>query len=353
MNNLIESTNRTAQTIAAEIRTLDRQAASICMSYILEIGKRLVEAKAIVEDGKWLEYIKTELNYEKSTAQNYMRLYEEYGTAQTSMFGSFTETETFARLTYTQALALLQVPMEEREDFAREHDIENMSTRELQQAIRERDAAIRERDAVISEKNAAIVTMNAAVEAREESERVADRLREAVRLKNEKMEQLEAVAKDAAQKLKNGEAEIEKLRGQVRNAKKNEADAKCTLKKALENPDIPENVMAQIRAEAEARAAEKATKEAEAKLNAAIKENESIRTQLHQAEERVESARKALQLQNPEAAVFKTVFEQVQQDFNRLNGALLKLRLSDPELGAKLTKATVSLLDKLKTDVAE
>lgn len=339
MNKIIDTTARTAQTIAAEIRILDRQAASICMSYIIEIGKRLVEAKSMVEDGKWLEYIKTELNYEKSTAQNYMRLYEEYGTGQTSLFESFTETDIFSRLTYTQALALLQVPREEREEFAREHDIENMSTRELQQAIRERDAAISEK--------------NAAIDAREESEREADRLRDMAKLNEEKVEKLEAAADDAARKLKSGEAKIEKLRGQVRDAQKNEADAKTALRKARENPDIPENVMAQIRAEAESEATEKATKAAEAKLAAAVKENETIRAQLLQAENRVEAARKELQLQNPEAAVFKTVFEQVQQDFNRLNGTLKKLRLSDPDLGSKMTKATVALLDKLKIDVAE
>ena len=346
MNMIIDTTARTAQTIAAEIRMLDHQAASVCMSYIIEIGKRLVEAKAMVEEGKWLEYIKTELNYEKSTAQNYMRLYEEYGTGQTSLFGSFTETETFKRLTYTQALALLQVPREDREDFARENDIEHMSTRELQKAIRERDAAI-------SEKNAAIVTKNAAIEAREESEREADRLRDAAKVRESKVEQLEQEAKDAARKLKTGEMEIEKLREQVRDAQKNEADAKIALKKAQENPEIPENIMAQIRAEAEAKATEKATKEAEVKLADAVKENESIRAKLQLAEHQVESARKELQLQNPEAAVFKTVFEQVQQDFDRLNGTLKNLRLSAPELGTKLTRATIALLEKLKSDVAE
>lgn len=328
MNKIIDTTARTAQTIAAEIRILDRQAASICMSYIIEIGKRLVEAKSMVEDGKWLEYIKTELNYEKSTAQNYMRLYEEFGTGQTSMFGTID----VSRLSYTQTMALLKLPAEDRAEFAREHDIENMSTRELQQAIRERDAA---------------------VEACEKNRREAELIRDEAKQSRQRAEKLEAEAKATALKLKAGEAEIEKLRGQVRDAQKKEADAKIALKKAKENPDIPENVMAQIRAEAEATATEKATKEAEDKLAAAVKENEAIRTQLEQAEGRVEAAKKEAKLQNPEAAVFKTIFEQVQQDFNRLNGTLKKLRLSDPDLGSKMTKATVALLDKLKTDAEE
>ena len=120
MNEIIETTGRTASTIAAEIRILDRQAANTCLHYIIEIGRRLVEAKSLVEDGQWLNYIKNELHYEKSTAQNYMRLYDRYGTGQKSMFGSFTETETFGNLTYTKALALLQVPEEDLDEFAEE-----------------------------------------------------------------------------------------------------------------------------------------------------------------------------------------------------------------------------------------
>jgi len=47
-------------------------------------------------------------------------------------------------LSYTQALILLGIPEEEREEFIAEHDVENMTRVELQQAVKERDQAIQE-----------------------------------------------------------------------------------------------------------------------------------------------------------------------------------------------------------------
>lgn len=344
MSEIIETTGRTATTIAAEIRFLDRQAASTCLNYIIEIGRRLVEAKSLVEDGQWLNYIKTELNYEKSTAQNYMRLYERYGTGQRSLFGSFTETETFGNLTYTKALALLQVPEEDLEEFAQGHDIENMSTRELKQAIRERDAAI-------SEKNAAIVTRDAAIESRDESLKEVVKLHEKVKHKDELVAQLTAEMKEAAHELEAKDKEVAKLRDEARTAREKEADAKIALQKAKANPDIPEAMMAQLRGEAEAAAMEKAAAEARKKLEVAAQEKEAAMEELCQAQQRLEAAQREAKLQNPDTAVFKSLFDQVQTDFDRLHETLMKVQQGDPAMGQKLHNATVALLDKLRRDI--
>ncbi|MFZ3326311.1 MAG: DUF3102 domain-containing protein [Methylocella sp.] len=43
---------------------------------ILEIGFRLIEAKALVEHGKWLPWLKSNFNWSDDTALNYMRIYE-------------------------------------------------------------------------------------------------------------------------------------------------------------------------------------------------------------------------------------------------------------------------------------
>ena len=330
MSDIIETTGRTAATIAAEIRMLDRQAAGICMSYIIEIGRRLVEAKSMVEDGKWLEYIKNELHYEKSTAQNYMRLYERYGTGQQSMFGTFAETETFRRLTYTKALALLQVPDEELEEFAENNDIENMSTRELQQAIRERDAAI---------------------SAKEQADAQVDELQAKVDTQDQRVEKLTAELKTVSGDFEAKAAEVEKLRNDLRTAREKEASAKTALKKAKENPDIPAAVMEKLRAEAEATASEKATADAKKKLDAAAKELETVQEELRRTREKMEAAQKEAKLQNPDAAVFKSLFEQVQSDFNRLTGVLMKIRQTDPEMGKKLSAAVEALVSKQHKDI--
>ena len=67
------------------------------------------------------------LDYSQSTANNLMKLYQEYGDNQESFFGSLQNSQVFGKLSYTQALALLVLPKEDREAFAEEHDRETMS----------------------------------------------------------------------------------------------------------------------------------------------------------------------------------------------------------------------------------
>lgn len=138
---------RDLKTVTTEIRTLHRQAQQMVLSYAIEIGRRLVEAKALVEHGDWGRYIKEELGYSQSTANNFMRLFEEYGAKQQSIFGAEANSQTFGNLTYSQALALLALPAEEREEFVDGHPVEEMSTRELARYIQERNEAIKEKNA--------------------------------------------------------------------------------------------------------------------------------------------------------------------------------------------------------------
>ncbi|KQL44022.1 hypothetical protein AN963_21525 [Brevibacillus choshinensis] len=49
-------------------------------------------------------------------------------------------------INYTQAVALLGVPVSEPEVFVKENDVENMSTRDLQKAIKEMQQAIKEKE---------------------------------------------------------------------------------------------------------------------------------------------------------------------------------------------------------------
>ncbi|WP_035295155.1 DUF3102 domain-containing protein [Brevibacillus thermoruber] len=123
-----ELTTRTPQVIAAEIRSIDTQTREIVLRSAIEIGKRLNEVKALVPHGEWGAWLEANVHYSQSTANNFMRIAEEYG----SNF------QAIENLSYTKALALLGVPAEEREQFVQEHDVENMSARELQQTIKEK-----------------------------------------------------------------------------------------------------------------------------------------------------------------------------------------------------------------------
>ena len=295
----------------------------------------------MVEPGGWSKYIEEELPFSHSWANNYMKLYKELGSDQTSLFSN---SQTFLKLRPTQALELLALPTEDREAFVQAHDVENMSTRELHQAIRDRDAnlqAANEQAARAEKAEAEVDKLNAAVLQQ------ADMLE----TKDAEAEALRKAAEDAKAAKSEADAKLEKLQAQLKKAKENEKAAKEALTKAKEKPEIPEAMMEQMRQEVAADAAKKAVEDLQKQLDAATKAKENAEKTAADAEQKLAAAQKQLQLASPEAAVFKTLFGQVQEDFNRLQGALLKVQQSDPDTGMKLRKAVQTLLDKLREDI--
>lgn len=126
-------------TLAAEVITIREQVKVYTFQAALLTGKRLMEAKALCPHGQWGGYL-GEVGYKERTAQTMMQLYEEYGEGM--------QAPAFADLTYTKALALLGVPKDEREQFAEENPVADMSTRELQKRVAELKA---ERDTIEEE----------------------------------------------------------------------------------------------------------------------------------------------------------------------------------------------------------
>lgn len=140
----IQRPARKIELVTQEIKELCRQAQCMALAYIVEIGRRLAEAKSILPHGAWGDWLKQEVNFSQSTANNYMKLFEEYGDTQMTLFGAFTNSQSFGNLSYSKALQLLAVPADEREEFATEVDAEHISVSKLKEAIEERDAAKKE-----------------------------------------------------------------------------------------------------------------------------------------------------------------------------------------------------------------
>ena len=138
----LQDSGKTPDILAAEIRTIKSQTGRMVLNASIEVGRRLTEAKAKLPHGSWGEYLKNEVDYSTSQAQNLMRVFREYGSDQQSLFGGEAKSQTFGRLTFSQALSLLVIPDEgEREKFVLENDVEHMSVRELNEALKARDAA--------------------------------------------------------------------------------------------------------------------------------------------------------------------------------------------------------------------
>lgn len=121
---------RNVEIIAAEIISIEKQTRNIVLSSAIEVGSRLLEAKEQLPHGKWGKWLQEKVNYSQSKANSLMQVSREYGG----------KSQALGNLGFTQAVALLSVPEEEREKFAEENDVENLSTRELQQAIKDNQA---------------------------------------------------------------------------------------------------------------------------------------------------------------------------------------------------------------------
>lgn len=133
---------RSPELIAAEINNIKNQTRTMLLYNSIEIGRRLTEAKLCLPHGEWGKWLEESVDYSKSTANNLMRIFDEYGSDQLALFGATgAKSQALGSLTYSQAVALLAIPGDEREEFIQENDALEMSTRELKQAIRDRDQA--------------------------------------------------------------------------------------------------------------------------------------------------------------------------------------------------------------------
>ena len=70
-----EEQRRTVEQVTLEIQTLHKQAEQMVLGYAIEIGRRLVEVKAMLPHGAWGDYLKNKVNYSRSTANNFMRIF--------------------------------------------------------------------------------------------------------------------------------------------------------------------------------------------------------------------------------------------------------------------------------------
>lgn len=294
----------------------------------IEIGRLLHEAKTMVEPGGWMDYVERELPFSQSWVNNYMRLYKEYGGEQLSIFGNSQAT---AKLSPTQALELLALPAEERDEFMETHDVENMSTRDLKQAIRERDEALQ--------------AQQEAEQAKSDAEDQLTRGQEEISRLQEDLTKAKAAGEAAA-------SEVEKLKTQLAKAKEKEKAAKDALAKAKEKPEIPESLMEEMRQQVAADAAKEATEDLQKKLDEATAAKNAANKARADAEQKLEAAEKAVKLANPDTAVLQVLSKRFLDEFNNMHNQLKQVLQTDPETGDKLKAAILKTIDQMRGMIA-
>ncbi|MBR2047110.1 MAG: DUF3102 domain-containing protein [Oscillospiraceae bacterium] len=298
---IITVSARSVDTITAEIIGLANQTAQILLLSACEMGKRMLEAKELCAHGQWDGYLAglcEQLGVSQRTARNWMKLSKEWNN-QANL-------QSLANLTYTKAVKLLSLPEAEREEFVEAHDVEAMSSRELEQAIR----------------------------AQRDAEAAAQALREQARAQQE---------------------QISELSRQVEAEKSLALDARTEAERLRNNPEIPaariEAIAEEARKQAEAAYAEQlqtAQEEAAEKEEArAGMEAALVEAQRQLAELKAAPETQTQTLGDPDGAAFEIYLKELQETVNKMNGHYLKAKARNPELAARMVKAFRGLTDKL------
>ncbi len=333
----LQAISRDINTITGEIKEIQNRTHVLALVYAVEIGRRLIEAKSILKHGEWAGWLSENVNFSQKTAQNLMKVCEEYGGPNAPSYMAFSNSNLISNLPYTKALNLLAVPAEEREEFVQENNVLEMTSSELRKAIKERDEAreeARRAQEAVAAGQKAVEDANAL---REESLLATARAQELIEAAEKRAKESveEAEAAKAAAKQKQEKA----INNAVKKALKEQADA---LAKA--NGDLSEarERLAELEAdnaEKAARvneAAEDARKEAEA---VAEREKEALLEQISALERKVSS------VGNPFVQRFGVLFEQFQSNFGELQNALAKIEEEDVRW--KLEGALRQLVNKL------
>jgi DNA repair exonuclease SbcCD ATPase subunit len=90
---------------------------------ILEIGKRLSAIRGKIEHGNWDSWVEENLPFSRRWANQYIKAFETFGNSS-------------SQLPAKKMFLLLDLPQEQREEFIQSNPVEEMTTRELQSAIK-------------------------------------------------------------------------------------------------------------------------------------------------------------------------------------------------------------------------
>lgn len=184
--------------IVSEIKFYENQAV---VSY-WEIGKRLSQAKEQVKHGEWMNWVNDNLGYSQRTTNSLIKVYKEIPNSQA-----------IANLSYTKVVNILSLPEEARHDFIENHEVEDMTTRQLQAEIKEYKESLKAKEEEISAVNSSFNSLKIAAR---QSEEENERLREDLRQEREKP--AEIIEKEVIKKVVPDDYELTKV--QLENANK-------------------------------------------------------------------------------------------------------------------------------------
>ena len=309
---LTPAEGRDIETITGEILEAKRAGGEA----ILTIGRCLIEAKEQLPHGEWLPWLNERVEFSERTARNFMRLAREWSNRQA-----------LADLGAAKALTLLALPPEEREQFVEEHNVVDMTSRQLQQAIKERDEA----------RAAAEHAQADAAAAEQARAKMADDMR----LLNAR---LEGSREDRDQAIRDREQAIQ----DADRLEKELAELKARPVDVAVETVVDQEAIDKARAEAVAGMQDKLDRAKAAKEKAEEK-RKAAEEALANAQEQLDRLRKedkrAELSSDKDLAQFELLFGQAQEMVNKMHGILLKVKSRDEDAAGRLGKALKALAE--------
>lgn len=346
--------------IEAELDVLEqdtrRKETALIENYI-EVGRRLEEVKAQLPHGEWGSWLESR-GYPQAKAVKLMKVFRAYGKEQQSLFGGEAKSQAFANLGFHKLVQLLAIEGEEdREQFVAEHDVEHMSTRELERALREREEALEAAAAAKEEVQGLRREADQAQKAQEEAAARAQRLQDAL-----------SEANAAAQ---NAEAEHDKMLQELEELRSRPVQADTEAIEAARKTAIEEMSGKVDKAKEAKKKAEDKRKEAETALAAAQKELAELKAKGPEvreltaeekdaltagavekaqaaANERLQAMEKQLAQSDPDTVTFKVLFDGWQEAYGRMMDALERIRTTDSGKAEKLSAAIRAAVERME-----
>ena len=363
--------------IEAELDMLDydtwQKEVALAKNYI-ELGRRLEEVKAQLAHGEWGPWLE-QRGYAQAKAVKLMKVFRAYGNAQQSLFGSETKSQAFDNWGFQKLVQLLAIKDDsEREQFVVEHNVEAMSTRELDKVLKERDAALKkaaaagERVEELQEKlrGSDLEVVEANRTAREAQEALAKQQDKAQRLQDALSEantSAQATEEEHARLLR----ELEELRSRpVDVAVEVDEEAVEAARKAAvaEMTEKVDKAKADAKkAKSDRKAAEDALADVQRQLDE-LKAKEPQVRELTQDEiqtmtaeavskaraedlERVKALEKQLASADGDVAAFRVHYEAWQDHYNKMSGYLTKITNQEPERAENLHMAIKAVIERM------
>ena len=134
MNEIANAATPTGVTVLNALAAQARMLTENIAMNMLQLGHVFTEAKKLVDHGKWADWVQENSGMSERYAQQFMQAYARYG-----------ENSQLAALGKSKLIRLLSLPEGEEERFLAENDVEAMSTRQIDEAVKAERAKWQER----------------------------------------------------------------------------------------------------------------------------------------------------------------------------------------------------------------